>query len=1575
MTDVMAVGRYTLPIELVATPDAGQAANFSCLGQPALAVTMASEQDEKGWWRFEFGLFFVIGIALLRRGGWAKLGFIVYTFVISSLVAIWSPSMTSAANGAFYGVLALIPLYIVVGFVRGIVRAFKRHSQRPDGGARAFKHSVPRGDGSGLGDPATLGAIIALVAALVIFAGTAIAQDLPAGNVPQAALPRGPVMASELPLVFPYDDPATLAGEKVLVPYGRFVAAWNAAHPDKPLDIPSPIAGVALADVKYAVAISGDQDSAKAQVVLTATVVSPGKLSGQINLPMALSRMAVVEATFNGKAASLKVGPNGMVLPLSAADFDSSGRGQLRVVALARPQVTGDSSQRGSLQLGLPALAGAVMTVAGLNSQSLLEADLDGKPAPWRPEAPEPAPATAAMKAGVWTLPLGNARDVLLRWSPKSAPGAADKTLSAVASHEVYFFNWGILGQTTIDYTFSAGEYDHFAVLLPAGAELREVTGPNIRDHNVAAEVTQEGQTFKVVDVRLHRPAAKSYHLAIQWISKLPALDKPQSLALPQASQVGRESGTLALYASGGINMKVADVSGGRRASDSPYASADTLARLTAEEAVPVAKYYWPYRPFAIGVQLSRPADSGSVRLSQLVRISQEQAQVFAQAALKARQGLVYGASFTLPDGYELLSAVGSDVADWYVQTVPTGRFLHVSLRGGVSSTNIAIALVREGLSGKLERFDVPVVTAIDPQGRLLAEQTGLLAVQVAKSLDAQTAASENLKAIVPSATAGWLGAQQAAAVQFAYSYEKPNISLALAIKPLPTKKRVEVLAALNVQPTWAQYVYRMRYNIEGSPVDRVSFAMPSKYASLAQVKSPALRSATQADAGNGMTRWTVTLTSQVTGMLDVTVNFVLPVEADLATISMPRIRPEGVDEYKAVVAVQNFSNRQLTLKDSSILSPLSWQQQQEALGAEMAKTLQYVWQAISDDWSLTLELSPAKASARVSAVVDLLDVTTVIDTQGVCRYEAKISLQNRSEQFLKLRLPKGLELWSAIVADEPVKPVVPAAAGDGAVLIPLIKTSAGGLPYDIKLYLGGKASAPMSGVTKIKPPAIAIEDMPVVRTTWSLRLPAGYRYFTELAGGNASPIAGTAEKMAIEVDAMLDQAKRYDESSAGLVTAGDNKALVGRNWSKLSGDIATKNRQAQEYIDNNRDKLSKDDYGKLNTKLGGQRLTSEVLSEQWKQREQEANRQGPNFNDFVNGTASNPGTDDRQRNKALEDVPAFFDAANKGNLEAVDKDIKQLDELKKVQESQVKGGKDVGAKSTNKPGGEYERSADSLIAGDDVGGSDYYFGKGKEADRQIAKQTNQLMQKKEQLTNNAVGRKLGQSGEQSQQFGQMGGGGGGAGRVVSRQPNESTPQSGVPGPTARPNAQGLISGERDDGDKTVSIYGVSSNGGAGSSGFGPQSSRGGAGSGAGEAGWDNAPRSGQAGYTGASYSMPISLPAGQVQLDFAHPSGQAVVALWAVPQRLIDSIMAAVALILAIVALIVIRGIWRGGRTERGASGRSASTIRKLIAVTVLVVCAILLLCGSLASMIAVAVIVAIAIAVQTIIGRIRAA
>ena len=120
---------------------------------------------------------------------------------------------------------------------------------------------------------------------------------------------------------------------------------------------------------------------------------------------------------------------------------------------------------------------------------------------------------------------------------------------------------------------------------------------------------------------------------------------------------------------------------------------------------------------------------------------------------------------------------------------------------------------------------------------------------------------------------------------------------------------------------------------------------------------------------------------------------------------------------------------------------------------------------------------------------------------------------------------------------------------------------------------------------------------------------------------------------------------------------------------------------------------------------------------------------------------------------------------------------------------------------------------------------------------------------------------------------------------------------------------------------------------------------------------------------------MPITLPAGQVQLDFAHPSGEAVVAVWAVPQRLIDSIMEIAAFVLAIVALIVIRGIWRGRRTGPGRPGQRARSFTSSRQPCSWPSSPYSLLCGGLFNMITVAVIIAIVTAVQTIVARMKAA
>ena len=144
--------------------------------------------------------------------------------------------------------------------------------------------------------------------------------------------------------------------------------------------------------------------------------------------------------------------------------------------------------------------------------------------------------------------------------------------------------------------------------------------------------------------------------------------------------------------------------------------------------------------------------------------------------------------------------------------------------------------------------------------------------------------------------------------------------------------------------------------------------------------------------------------------------------------------------------------------------------------------------------------------------------------------------------------MPEALRLWSATVAGQPVKPVKPAESSQGEIWIPLVKTSPGGLPYDVFLYLADQADEPLlkplDGITRLAPPAISIVKMPVTQTTWSLRLPEGYKYIRP--GGNMSPVVGTVEMLSLNIQARLDQLRRLDKSYREVADSSEQKGHYG---------------------------------------------------------------------------------------------------------------------------------------------------------------------------------------------------------------------------------------------------------------------------------------------------------------------------------------------------------------------------------------------------------------------------------------------
>ncbi len=1520
---IIAEGRYTLPVNLIATPGAGRLARFLGMGTDDLAIGLTKQSKQKNYMTFGFLLMTIFGLAMLVKKMKINIGCLIVILLFSSFIAVWYPSLTSFANGIFWGVLFLIALMIIICIVRKILKCTGWIS----------------------GNSPAVAVLIILCSILTV-------------NVSAAQHPIPvPAAQNKEQIIIPYDTApgnAETSG-KVLVPYSRFVELWNKVHPAEPIDLPVPGTDISLADVKYNVTVTQEQ----LNLVLTAEIRTFGK--EWVTLPLPVSGLAITEAMYKNKDAQLLAGPGGMVLMLPG---DSSGTLQLK--AIAKPQYMG---KMGSIKILLPPLPAPVMNVT--LPEDDLELEIDGIESP-----------AYKQNSGVgnrWTAALGMSRDITMRWLPKLGDRSGDSTLSADSTHEVYAFHWSIIGISKVTYSFAGGERDRFKFLVPMDTTLTDVAGTNLRDYRQLGESDFDGKTFKVIEVRLHRAAKKQFELTIKWLSSLPVGNETgQELQLVRAGDVSRESGTVTLYSAGGMEVKVTDVVGGRRttieSNPNPSAARNSVLQNSArgtsptgllvekessDRAKPVASYYWPYRPFSISLQFSRTSTVPKINLDQLVRVNNDRIELLVQANLSTEQGELFDASFALPKDYELLSVVGPAVSDFYERSNSNGNFVHIEFDRGQLQTTAAFVLVQN--NAPPEDFNVPTIMYIDSIGHEKSEQKGRLAIQIAASYNAHTISSTNLNSVAPRTLQGWLNPQQHELVQFAYSYEKTDPTLRLRIENKPTQIRAEIFAGMVVNTTSANYTYRLRYTIDGSPIDKLSFSLPDEYASLVAVESPILRSLNRADANDNRTSWTISLLNEVTGIVDIAVNFSLPVEASTVSISIPDLVTDSPEGQRTIVAVQNMSRHEIKIAQSRNLTVLPLSEQQAMIPAQMRDSLQYVYQSYEKDWNISLGLTQSKEAVRVQAVVDLLTITTVINRDGRCRYEVRVALQNRSEQFLKVQTPKGLNLWSANVASQPVKPVRDANSPEGIVLIPLVKTSPGGLPYDIVMYFAdeGKKSLvnPLKGISRLKPPAISIVGIPVTRTTWSLLLPNDYKYMRP--GGNMSPIVGIVEALILDNEARLEQFNRMDQSYRELAVKGKSSQvdIAISNYSVMNDQISSNIKQIEQFINSNRDDISRDDYERLMSDVGRQRaFQTGVMGSNSafmvKQQEQEQN----NMNYYLNSTVSNGGVAENTRNIWLNQMPDFVESNERQQVERLNQELKESQkQLSIANESykaeialdNISGGKDI----AKKPG----KAADELILGE----SDKKNEVAKtleelasKTDSSIAQRQVQLQEQLSQMSSNRLQRYNQSNMYRSQQEGQV---------AMDMDAFEDIPQNMPPG------AMGggmMVSG----GYGEAGMGGMM--GGYGAGGMGMGGGRGGRGAAGGMA--QNAPRTStmtagrtatpQAGtesgqgqqlfdralgnqpvvtgmpsdagsqaithqaYTSQNiYSLPVSLPSGgEIRLDFARPSGQAELSIWAVPQKTITNLVATLVIVVLLAVLVAIMKIWKQFSKKRAIPGKT---------------------------------------------------
>ena len=1066
-------GLSSLTIDLHRT---GPAVAFQSLGaDPALAVTCV---DESRLGALAWGLalvVFVIGLALTTRPLRQKLAYVVGVGVLATLVPVVTGriELALAVNGAFYAACLLVPYYLVAGAVRwvwGKVAAVVR--------------------------PHTSTAPAALVLAAVLLGLGAVATAAPvekdAPYVVQIVPPTGPVDVPADALILPY-DPESKEGvkgaDRLLVPYARYVELWNRAYPEKPIGETPPPAPYALAGASLTATVEGDEflrvdghidiDVFTAEYVTVPLPLSGGVLS-RADLDGAAARVSVVEPkpTKKGKAAT--PAPSFIALYVS-------GKGRHRLEVSVRLHL----ERRGGWRVAegrLPAAPATslALTVPKAGTELRLGHVLDRS-------------VYETAKAGeVVRTALGAGGALRLQWRPKVGEGQIEKTLTAVSRGVLDIQEDRLHLLWDVRCAFRHGEREVFTLHVPAGYTVEKVEGTNVRGWQ-RDEVQGRGR----LTVSLLKPAKGQEQFAVTlWrqTDEGAAARGRETLEVPLVEVAGalRHTGLLILRRSPLIDLRTVATEGVRRADLPPAKEMPPPEALASPLGIrPYQAYEFVATPFTVRLAAEPVAARTSAEVQMILRLAERERRMEARAVLTVEDRPLYRARLAIPEGLDLERVQAPGTFEWAVTQEDGRRVLTVYLAAGVEGP---CPVVVEGRLGRDEAgadTPLPHVDVLD-----VARQRGDIVVQVDPAFDVRPADLAGIERVLLKQVGGWLSAGQKALAALALSYREPDYRGRLVMAPRQPDVACYTVTNARVTDRTVDETILLTWTIQKAGIREVAFLLPHWMAE-ARIRVPLLREKSVQSAGDGPdapVRVRLVLQDQVMDELRVLVENDRLLAGEAFEAPIPVV--ETGRTTRRYVALESAGRDEVVVTAQEGLEPLGRRQKEWSAVAGLLRggtTRAFIVTPGAEAPRLAFETRRRKAVETVQARIGLAETLLVLDAAGTYRGRVTYHLDNRTEQFLEVALPEGSALWTAVVADRPVKPTRMEGAGEAGgrhVRIPIVKTAEGDLDYKVVLKYGGRVGRLGAGRYSVRFPLVRAVNIEAELSQIRLFVPEEYEWF-----------------------------------------------------------------------------------------------------------------------------------------------------------------------------------------------------------------------------------------------------------------------------------------------------------------------------------------------------------------------------------------------------------------------------------------------------------------------------------------------
>ena len=1068
-------GVRSLKIDLAPS---GEAVKFESLGESVrLNVSLAERRSGAFGWALALAVL-LRGLYVTNRSIRTKSLYLIAIALSATLVALVSASVEVVlfANQAFFAAGLLAVWYLLVAMVRWLGKT--THGKSP--------------------------AVSALLLAAITVSSLATAQAQEANPNPPVVIqvepPGPPVVVPPDAILVPYDpDNADDldAIDQILVPYDKYRELWEQAHPDQALTSRPPPAPYALAGGAFKSTLSGDEfltiDGRLDLEVFTQEHVS---------IPLAVEGGVLAKAELDGKPARLhvvRVDPHQAAQAAAVAgalitlDVQGKGKHQLDLTVRLRLE------RRGGWRVATGRIPAAPATSLALRvPQPGTEVRLGGV-------FDRPGHETKAADETISTA-LTLDGTLQIQWRAKVDQGQVDRNLTArsTALLDVREDGLRLVWQLTLEFPRTTREA--FSLRIPNDYLVERVEGNNVRGWEV--KPADEGQALEIGLLNTARDA-ESVTVVLGRHGAVGEADLA-AFAAPFVAADGAalHTGVLAIRRSPGLDLRTTDTSGVKRA-DFPTDAASLAERAAAESplgVVPFQAYQFAGTPFSVRLAAARLAPRTTATVETVLKIAARQRTLETRIHLDVQARPVHQVRLVVPADWQLDQVLAPGRFEW-TRTVEEDRTV-VTVRlaeGQLGKTSLVLAGVL-GEPAPVERLALPNLEVLDVE-----RQQGDIVVQVDPAFDVEAADLMNCGSVLVSTAFGWLKAEQRELSRLVLHYETPDYAGALALRPRQALVTCTTITNVRVTGAAVERTILLDFTIREAGVREVSFLLPAEMRE-ARISVPMLRQKTIEPVDgdpDGHVRVKLELQDDVMDQLRVLV------EHD---------RGLSLDEYEAPLATVETgrTDRRYIALESAGRDEVSIVSQEglETLGRQQA-SFQWVADLLESRLTQVYLVNPGAAAPKLvfatrgrqtvetaGARIGLAETRLVLDSQGTYRAAQVYRLDNATEQYLELELPAGAVLWTALVAGEPVKPTA-ISGGAPRVRIPLVKTAAGDLDYEVAVKYGGTLAA-LGKLATVNFPLIRTVNIHVEQSQVRLYLPETHDWFD--FGGSLGRVANEAD-------------------------------------------------------------------------------------------------------------------------------------------------------------------------------------------------------------------------------------------------------------------------------------------------------------------------------------------------------------------------------------------------------------------------------------------------------------------------------